>query len=204
MPYFPFFQNIDRQPGLVVGGGTVALRKIKKLLPFGPQLTVIAPRISPDLRILPGLTLLERPFLPGDEANMSFVIAATDHRDINREISLRCQQARIPVNVVDDPELCSFIFPALVQNGDLTVGISTGGSSPTAAICLKEQIQQMIPEHFDEILEFLHTQREFIRENCPTESARHHILRRLFFAAVEAGRPLHEEEVCALCKEDLQ
>ena len=202
MPYFPFFTDLSGQPALVVGGGTVALRKIEKLIPFTPKLTVLAPEICPEIRRLPGLTLVERPFFPGDEAGMVFVIAGTNDRTVNRAISERCQAARIPVNVVDDAELCTFLFPALVQRGELTVGISTGGSSPTAAICLKEQINGLLPERFDEILDFLHRQRDLIKTRFPTETGRHALLRKLFFAAVEAGRPLTPEETALFCGEE--
>lgn len=204
MPYFPFFTDLSGRPGLVVGGGTVALRKIEKLLPFTQKLTILAPSICPAIRAIPGLTLVERSYTPGDEEGMTFVIAGTDSREVNRTISERCQAARIPVNVVDDAELCTFLFPALVQRGELTVGISTGGSSPTAAICLKEQINRLLPERFDEILDFLHAERDHMKADFPTESARHVLLRKLFYAAIEAGRPLTAEEVAVFCEEELK
>ena len=194
MAYFPFFMDLSGKAGLIIGGGTVALRKAEKLISFTGNLTVLAPEICPALRSISGLRLLERPFQPGDEAGMDFVIAATSNRAVNRMISERCQAVRIPVNVVDDAELCTFLFPALVQRGALTVGISTGGSSPTAAICLKEQVDQLLPDRFDEILEFLHSERDRIRKQVPTEAQRHVVLRRLFFAAMEKGGPLTATE----------
>ena len=116
----------------------MALRKVEKLLPYGPRLTVVSPALLPELEAIPGLTLLRRAFSPQDLDEVFFVVAATDDQNLNREISALCRERRIPVNVVDDREACSFLFPALVRHGDLSVGISTGGASPTAAIWLKE------------------------------------------------------------------
>ena len=137
MGYFPFFVDLEGQPGLIVGGGTVALRKADKLLPYGPHLTVVSPHILPELERIPGLTLSRREFSPADLDGMLFAIAATDDRGLNRRIAELCRERHIPVNAVDDREACSFLFPALVKRGDLSVGISTGGASPTAAIWLK-------------------------------------------------------------------
>ena len=203
MPYFPLFTDLSGKSVLVVGGGIVALRKVEKLLPFTPILTVVAPDICAELRRLPALDLCERAFRPGDEANRSLVIAATNDRALNREISLLCREKQIPVNVVDDPELCTFLFPALIQRGSLTIGISTGGSSPTAAIGLKEQIQQLLPERFDEILDFLHQERVRMRASIPSEHQRHLLLKQLYAAAMTAGRPLTTAEANQLYQEVL-
>ena len=119
MGYFPFFVDLEGQPGLIVGGGTVALRKADKLLPYGPHLTVVSPHILPELERIPGLTLSRREFSPADLDGMLFAIAATDDRDLNRRIAELCRERHIPVNAVDDREACSFLFPALVKRGDL-------------------------------------------------------------------------------------
>lgn len=190
MAYFPFFVDLSQKTGIIFGGGTVALRKIEKLMPFAPKLRVISPYICPEIRANAALELIERAFVPGDEKEACFVIAATDDPVCNHNIAMRCKEQKIPVNVVDDAEYCTFLFPALVQKGNLTVGISTGGSSPTAAICLKEQIGAQIPERFDEILDFLHQQREYIKAVVPDESVRSEILRKLFTAAMQNSGPL--------------
>lgn len=203
MACFPFFVDLCAKQGLIVGGGVVALRKIEKLMSFSPSLTVLAPEICPEIRRIPGLKLVQREFVPGDEEGAFFVIAATNDAECNRQISERCKNKKILVNVVDDAENCTFLFPALVQRGDLTVGISTGGSSPTAAICLKEQISEIIPERFDEILEFLHQQREAIKAKVPDEKERHVLLRELFFEAMRSKRPLNNDEVSRILQEEV-
>lgn len=194
MAYFPFFVELDRQEGLIVGGSTVAQRKIEKLLPYGPRLTVCAPDISPAIRAIPGLSLLERAFTPELLKDKAFVIAATDDRSLNHRISGLCREQRIPVNVVDDRDYCSFLFPALVKRGGLSVGISTGGASPTGAIYWKKQIDAMIPERFGEILAYLDGTRDLAKEALPDEAVRSRFFAALFAASLERGGPLSGEE----------
>ena len=124
MPYFPMFVDLTGQPCLIVGGGAVAARKAEKLRPYSPDLRAIASEFVSGFE---GCTLLRRPYIPGDEDGMALVIAATDDPDLNHTISAACREKRIPVNVVDDKEYCTFLFPCLVQEGELSVGISTGG-----------------------------------------------------------------------------
>ena len=202
MGYFPFFVELAGQPGLIVGGGTVALRKVEKLLPYGPRLTVVSPALLPELEAIPGLTLLRRTFSPQDLEEVFFVVAATDDQNLNREISALCRERRIPVNVVDDREACSFLFPALVRHGDLSVGISTGGASPTAAIWLKEQVERLLPERFDEILEWLEGQRSGLKEACPLERQRSRIFAQLFAACLDQGGPLTDEQMRNILQEE--
>ena len=193
MAYFPFFVDLEGQRGLIVGGGTVALRKAEKLLPYGPALTVVAPEPVSELAALP-VELTRREFQPEDLDRADFVIAATDNEEENHRISALCQGRKIPVNVVDDKEACSFLFPALVRRGNLSVGVSTGGSSPTAAIWLKEQIEGLLPEQTEEILTWLEAQRPLLKERLPDQRARATCFARLFAACLERGRPLTEEE----------
>jgi len=193
MSYFPFFMEMEGRPGLIVGGGTVACRKVEKLLPYGPRLTVVAPEIAPEIAAAEGVTLLYRPFQPEDLEGKAFVISAAP--PVNRQVSELCHQQNIPVNVVDDRELCSFLFPALVKRGSMSVGISTGGASPTAAIYLKEQIAALLPENFQELLIFLDSLRPALKAEIPEESLRAQAFSRLFRSCMAAERPLTPEEV---------
>lgn len=200
MAYFPFFVELDHQEGLIVGGSTVAQRKIEKLLPYGPRLTVCAPEVSREIRAIPGLSLLERPFTPELLEGKAFVIAATDDPKLNHRISGLCRERRIPVNVVDDRDYCSFLFPALVKRGGLSVGISTGGASPTGAIYLKKQIDAMVPERFGEILAYLDSTRDLAKKTLPNEAARSKYFAALFDASLEKGGPLSREETETILK----
>ena len=146
MAYFPFFVELAGASGLVAGGGKVALRKVEKLLPYGPRLTVIAPRIDEKILAMPGVVCLRRAFEPADLEGKDFAVAAAGDREVNHRISRLCRERKIPVNVVDDKEASSFLFPSLIKRGELSVGISTGGSSPSAAIYLKERFAEAVPK----------------------------------------------------------
>lgn len=201
MAWFPFFTELSGREGLIVGGGTVAQRKIRKLLPFGPRLTVVAPEIQPQIREISGLTLLERPFQPEDmKNNLAFVIAATDDSEENHAIAAACRERKIPVNVVDDPKACTFLFPALVHRGKLTVGISTGGASPTAAVRLKEEIGDLLPEGYGEILDFLEEKRPEVKKLVP-EKKHAGTMKRLCEECLKQGGPLTEEDYLQILRD---
>ena len=134
---------------------------------------------------------------------MALVIAATDDTELNRRISTACREQNIPVNVVDDRENCTFLFPCLVQKGELSVGISTGGASPTAAVWLKEQISHMIPTDFDEILLWLEHLRPRFKAEIPEEHRRAALFSAAFRACLEKARPLTQEELDKLMEATL-
>lgn len=191
MGYFPFFMELEGREGLIAGGGAVALRKLQKLLPYGPRLTVAAPELLPEIEALPGLTRLRQTFEPAMLEGKRFVIAATDDREVNRGIAALCRERGIPVNVVDDKEPCTFLFPALVKRGDLTVGVSTAGASPSAAAWVKRRVLTVVPEDFGEMLDYLASLRPLVRERVP-EAERAGVFARLFSTCLERGFPLEE------------
>ncbi len=195
MAYFPFFVDLTGVSGLIVGGGTVAARKVQQLLPFGPELTVAAPEILPELAALPGLRLLRESFRRELLEGTSFVIAATDDRAENREIALACRERNIPVNAVDDREACTFLFPALVRDGPLTVGISTSGTSPAAAAWLRRRVEACLPEGFGAILTCLEEVRPRVRATVSSQRDRARLYRRLLERCLERGGPLEEGEI---------
>lgn len=195
MPYFPIFIDLNNKPVLIVGGGTVALRKLQKLMPYGARPTVVAPRILPALADFPGVKLRQRGFDVSDlRPRPSLVIAATDDKETNRRISSLCQKRHIPVNVADDPALCSFLFPALVRQGTFSAGISTGGASPTAAVYFKERLRELLPDGLDGLLAWLESLRPAVKAAIPEQSRRAAAFRRLFDACMAKGGPLTREE----------
>ena len=192
MGWFPFFIQLEGTRGLLVGGGRVALRKAEKLLPFGAQLTVVAPCICPPLAALPGLTLCRRAFADSDlSPAQDFVIAATGDRALDRRIAALCRARRILVNVVDDPAACGFYFPALVQRGRLCIGISTGGASPTAAAWLRQKIEALLPPGFDGILDRLAARREAVKAEGGSEAKRAERLQQAFALELAAAEAPH-------------
>ena len=198
MPHFPLFVDLKDKPVLIVGGGKVALRKARKLMPYGAKLTVVAPRILSELENIPGVIIRRRKFRTFDLREQVLAIAATDNRGLNKKIAEICRRRRIPVNVADDPALCSFQFPALVQQGSFSAGISTGGASPAAAVYYKEQLQALLPENLDGILAWLEAQRPRLKGEIPDQAQRAGIFRALFDASLEKGAPLTSKEVEAI------
>ena len=209
MGHFPFFMEIGGKKGMVVGGGRVAARKVEKLLPFGPVLTVIAPRIEDCMRTLEkrsreqehgaaSLLFAERVFCLEDLAGADFVIAATDEEALNGRIAEYCQAAHIPVNVVDDREKCTFFFPALVKEGALTVGISTDGKSPVAAAWVRGKIAGALPEGLGDTIDLLGQIRPLVMEQVPQEADRKRILEKLFLYCLEKEGKAALEELAAL------
>lgn len=195
MPYFPMFVDLKNKPVLIVGGGAVALRKLQKLKPYGASITVVAPRILPEIAAVPDIKLRRREFKACDlRPRPSLVIAATDNRNLQISISDMCRKRNIPINAADDPALCSFMFPALVQKGDFSVGISTGGASPTAAAYFKEKMREQLPENVDELLYWLEVQRKSLKSAIPEQSKRAVIFRRLFYECMDKGTPLTPAE----------
>lgn len=214
MGHFPFFMEIGGKKGMVVGGGRVAARKVEKLLPFGPVLTVIAPRIEDCMRTLEkrpreqehgaaSLLFVERFFCLEDLAGADFVIAATDEEVLNGRIAEYCQAARIPVNVVDDREKCTFFFPALVKEGALTVGISTDGKSPAAASWLRGKIAGMLPDGLGDTIDLLGQIRPMVMERVTQESDRKRILEKLFLYCLDREGEATLEEAAELLAEEI-
>lgn len=153
MAYFPLFISLDNLPCLVVGGGKVALRKVKTLLEYGARVTVTAPKVDEELEKIPGITIHKRNFKEADLDGTELVFAATSDEECNRRLSRLCRERRIFINVADVPEECDFYFPALVRRGDVVVGVSTGGKSPAAAKKIKEKIDSCLPQSLSGFVE---------------------------------------------------
>ena len=171
MGYFPFFVDVENQNCLVVGGGVVALRKIEKLLPFNPNITVISPKVHKEILSIKNINIIKRKFDFNDLKEKSFVITATDDKVLNKEIYNSCEENNIPVNTVDDKDNCSFIFPALARNNGVTVAISTSGKSPLYAKYLRKKIESLIQDS-ESIVDNLSKYREKIKNEISLEENR--------------------------------
>lgn len=171
MGYFPFFVDVENQNCLVVGGGVVALRKIEKLLPFNPNITVVSPKVHKEILSIKNINIIKRKFDFNDLKEKSFVITATDDKVLNKEIYNSCEENNIPVNTVDDKDNCSFIFPALARNNGITVAISTSGKSPIYAKYLRKKIESLIQDS-ESIVDNLSKYREKIKNEISLEENR--------------------------------
>jgi len=162
MSGYPLFLNLKGQRCLVFGGGKVAARKIQALLRRGARVICVSKDFSQSLKSLArrsrNLTLRparrsSKQSLPIDGARI--VIAATSDRDFNSRVTEACRKKKIWVNVVDDPELCDFYVPAVLERGPLQIAISTGGASPLFARRLREELEKVIPPSTGRLLEKL-------------------------------------------------
>ncbi|MCB5186726.1 siroheme synthase CysG [Methylobacillus caricis] len=151
METFPIFMKIRDCPCVVVGGGDVASRKVSLLLKAGGDVTVIAPMLYASLVELlkaGNIKYLNTVFEPSQLDEACVVIAATDDEDVNRQVSEAARARNIPVNVVDAPELCTFIVPSIVDRSPILVAVSSGGAAPVLARMLRARIETMIPSSY--------------------------------------------------------
>jgi precorrin-2 dehydrogenase/sirohydrochlorin ferrochelatase len=148
---YPIFAVIEDKPCLVVGGGHVGQRKVHDLLAAGARVTVVSRTLTPELAAMASrgeIRYLPEDFSETQVEGMALVMAATDDPEVNARVSAAAQARAIWVNVADEPEHCTFIVPAQVRRGDLTLAISTGGGSPALARQLREELQlQFGPEY---------------------------------------------------------
>lgn len=144
MQFLPVFHRIDGVPALVIGAGLVAARRIEPLLRRGAAVTVVARKFSPAVRRMAGhrnLRLIEAPFRTSHLDGQAIVLCATDDPKVNRIASREAMRRGIPVNVADSPGECSFILPAVAENGEFTLAVSTGGRNPGAARAIREYLE---------------------------------------------------------------
>lgn len=175
MERLPAFLDVKGKRCVVVGGGEVALRKATLLARAGAKLHVVAPELCAELRTLcEGSDSLVCPieFQPCCLAGATLVIAATDSLAVNTHVSECAQSLGIPVNVVDQPELCTFIVPAIVDRSPILVAISSGGASPILARSIKGLIDSLLPARVDRLAALLRELRSAIKSKVPDFSQR--------------------------------
>ena len=148
MDFLPIFLDVRGEPCLVVGGGEVAARKCALLLRAGARVTVLAPELSAafDTDVAAGrIAHRAANFRDADLEGYAVAIAATSDDAVNRAVAATARARRIPVNVVDQPALCSFILPSIIERAPLTVAVSSGGASPVLARLLRARLETLIP-----------------------------------------------------------
>ncbi|NOZ25181.1 MAG: bifunctional precorrin-2 dehydrogenase/sirohydrochlorin ferrochelatase [Nitrospirae bacterium] len=180
MRYYPVFLDLRGRRCIVIGGGDVAERKVLALLDAGAEVTVISPELTAGLDGLKRAGRIEhaeRRYQDGDLEGAFIVIAATSDMEVNRKVSR--DAGNIPVNVVDVPDLCTFIVPSVVRRGDLTIAVSTSGASPALSRSIREEMEGLYTEDFSILVRHLARIRKALTGTDMPPERRTHVLKRL-------------------------
>jgi uroporphyrin-III C-methyltransferase/precorrin-2 dehydrogenase/sirohydrochlorin ferrochelatase len=208
MDYLPIFLKVEGRPCLVVGGGKVAARKVALLNRAGAAITVVAPDICDEIKALASqsaVNCIEREFSDADMDGVVLVIAATDNASVNRAVSELANQGRIPVNVVDNPVLCSFIVPSIIDRSPVQVAVSTGGASPVLARLLRTHLESFIPAAYGRLAHLVDKYRHSVKQRFSDAGQR-----RYFWENILQGRVAellfagHEEKAHAALQQAIE
>jgi siroheme synthase-like protein len=165
--YYPIFLNLEGKKCVVVGGGEVALRKVRALLDSGARVVVVSPTLNSGLAQLARvetISLISREYEPKDLKDAVIVVAATDIAEVNQNIAKKARKHGILVNVVDRPEESDFIMPSLVRRGDLILAVSTSGASPALAKKIRMRLEQTFGEEYTPLLSLIKEVRKELKE----------------------------------------
>ncbi len=199
MAYFPMFVDISGRDCLVVGGGRVAYRKTQVLLDYQARVHIVAQDISQDLQALASLsdkvTISKRAFASFDVADKLLVIAATNDDKTNKFIADLCIEKRIPVNVVDNKALSTFILPSYVKEDNLVAAFSSGGNSPALTQLLKEKEKEILTPYLGQLNEALGALRPKIKQLYGTEEERKDAYNKIIEEALKTGKVPDAEDL---------
>lgn len=158
MQYLPLFVKLTDKPVLIVGGGSVALRKAGTLLSAGAKLYVVSPQFAPEFvewQQQGKAELIQGYFQPELLNGKLLVIAATDNDDVNAAVFEAANQRNILVNTVDDQPKCGFIFPSIIDRSPILIAISSFGTAPVLARRLREKLEALLPQHLGPLAELV-------------------------------------------------
>ncbi len=189
-PYFPMFTDLTGRVCLVVGGGRIAEGRTRLLAAHGAVLRLVTPELSDGLTELVArgqvAELRRRRYAAEDLDGVFLALAATNYREINAQIAEHAHARGILCNVADDPEACDVHIPALVQRGDLTVAISTGGASPAVTAGVRRRLEELFGPEWSALLRLLGDLREDTKRRYPQPAQRAAAVR----ALLDDGRVL--------------
>ena len=196
MQLFPFFQDISGKRFVIIGNGNVAHEKAERLRQFTDNIEIV-PFVKTEEDQTAGHIFQSAP--PAENVSdvlsrADYCICAANDRELNRIIAERCADLGIRVNVADDPELCTFIFPALVKKGDLVIGISTQGTSPSFAGSLRRKIEAELPDNIEEILDRMGRLRSILPDIVPDQNNRKTIYGIVLSTLINCGQPMTDAE----------
>jgi len=183
--FFPVFMNIQGRQCLVIGGGKVAARKIALLLKAHAQVQVVAPELCREVSEMAKTGQIkhiprhfeELDICDSNACDSVLVIAATNNQVTNKMISELAKNRSMPVNVVDQPHLCSFIMPSIVDRSPIQIAISTGGSSPVLARLLRTRLESYIPASYGKLAQLVNTFRSKVIDKFPQSEQRRYCFR---------------------------
>ena len=164
--YYPIFLNIQGKRSIVIGGGNVALRKIKSLLECRAKVTVISPKPHPEISKLSEegtIRFIERDYKASDLKGAAIAIVCTDVKKVNRKAADQARKAGVLVNVADDPERSDFIIPSFFRRGNLTVAVSTSGVSPALAKKIRGKLEKDLGQEYAALLSLIGEARSTMR-----------------------------------------
>ncbi|MGH1463406.1 MAG: siroheme synthase CysG [Neptuniibacter sp.] len=186
MDYLPLFFKLTQQNVLLVGGGNVALRKARLLCRAGATVTVIAHQICDELQTLldeNGGTPLVGEYHAALLDGKVLVIAATNDNSLNQRIHYDSIEHNIPINVVDSPDLCTFVFPAIVDRSPVVIGVSSGGSAPVLARLLRARLETWVPKSYGKLASIANSFRDQVKQRFGSVNQR-----RIFWEDVLQGQ----------------
>lgn len=171
MSHWPVMLKVQGRRCVIVGGGRVALRRAASLLECQARVTVIAPQIAPELRSL-AVTCVERAYQAGDLANALLVVVATNDPAVNAQVAADAAAAGVLVNRSDDPEAGDLSIPAHAHHGPITLAVTTGGISATAAAQIRRELSQALDPAWEQLLAIAAPYRDLIQQRMPAGSQR--------------------------------
>ncbi len=175
MTYYPIYLNLKGKKCVVVGGGSVAERKVLSLIDCEARVVVISPNLIELLEELKSkgkIEHIEREYKEGDLEGAFVVIGATDSPSVNRAIYKEASALNLLVNIVDVPKICNFIVPSIVRRGDLTISISTSGKAPALAKKIRLELEEIFGQEYETYLNLLEEVREKIKQKYESSDER--------------------------------
>lgn len=175
MEYLPLCFKLTDAPVALVGGGKVAARKARLLLRARARIQLVAPTVCTEVAAMidaDDVVWEQREYLPSDLDGVQLVVAATSDRTLNEQIFRDASARSLPVNVVDAPDLCSVIFPSIIDRDPLLIAVSSGGHSPVLARILRRKIEAMVPSAYGRLAQFAGRLRAAVKEALPEDTPR--------------------------------
>lgn len=167
MGYYPILLDMAGRPCVVIGGGSVAERKVEGLLDVGANVSIISPGLTSKLASLVSqgtVRHIARQYRAGDLDGHDLAFVATNDREVNETVSREGREGGAWVNVADDPDHCDFIVPSVLRRGDLVVAVATGGSSPALSRAIREELEGHFTEDYATLAEIVAEVRRELKE----------------------------------------